>query len=469
MLRTIGYFKTSNTAPFDFFGSVVALSADAQTLAIGAPGEDSGSGQINGDQSDKSQANAGAVYVFVRDDDVWRQQAYIKASNPEAGDGFGTFLVLSADGNTLAVGAPGEDSGAAGVNGSQTDDCEGPLPHGNCHLESGAVYVFARSGQNWAQQAYLKSNNPFGSGFGLSIALSGDGNTLAAGSETSGSLGGAVHTFGRNNGVWTQFLDVARVNVGLGDGFGASLAMSEDGQTLVVGAPSDSSAVPGISLNDVVNDCVSTTPINCAFRSGAVLLFDRTSTIGWTQRAVVKASSPLAGGLFGRALSLSADGSTLAATSDESTGAVQVFANVRIFSRTSSGWQSQAAIGSPYPRDFDNFGASLALSANGDTLVIGAPSEDSGAVGVNGDQLDNSVPDAGAVYVAVRSSNVWELKSYLKTTFPQIGVLFGSSVAVSATAETVAAGAVADNSSAIGVGGNQFDISALHSGAAYLF
>jgi ABC-type Fe2+-enterobactin transport system substrate-binding protein len=123
------YVKASNTETGDQFGDSVALDGD--TLAVGAPGEASGATGINGNQDNNSGVISGAVYVLVRDGGVWSQQAYVKASNTEAGDGFGWSVAL--DGNTLAVGAPGEASSATGINGTQTD---------NSAVISGAVYVY---------------------------------------------------------------------------------------------------------------------------------------------------------------------------------------------------------------------------------------------------------------------------------------------------------------------------------------
>src|SRR5699024_5968785 len=102
------------------FGASVALSRDGNTLAVGAYGEDSKATGIDGDQGDDSASSAGAVYVFVRDEGgTWTQEAYIKASNPDAHDRFGTSVALSRDGNTLAVGAKGEASSATGIGGNQ--------------------------------------------------------------------------------------------------------------------------------------------------------------------------------------------------------------------------------------------------------------------------------------------------------------------------------------------------------------
>jgi hypothetical protein len=96
---------------------------------------------------------------------------------------FGTSVALSGDGNTLAVGAVLEDSSATGIGGNQADDSV---------FEPGAVYVFARSADAWSQQAYVKASNTGANDkFGTSVALSGDGNTLAVGAyyEESSATG----------------------------------------------------------------------------------------------------------------------------------------------------------------------------------------------------------------------------------------------------------------------------------------
>src|SRR6266853_1123393 len=142
------YIKASNPCQSCRFGHVVSLSQDGSTLAVSAHFEPSAAKGINGNQNDKSIPQAGAVYVFTRtgttpSQQTWSQQAYVKASNtgeagvgnqPGKGDQFGFSIGLSADGNTLAVGAISEDSGAKGINGDQND---------NSKQSSGAVYIFA--------------------------------------------------------------------------------------------------------------------------------------------------------------------------------------------------------------------------------------------------------------------------------------------------------------------------------------
>ena len=153
------YLKASNTDANDLFGFSVAISGD--TVVVGAGSEASNANGVNGNQDDNSATDAGAAYVFVRNGTTWSQQAYLKASNSDAGDFFGSPVVVSGD--TVVVGAGSEDSNANGVNGNQTD---------NSATDAGAAYVFVRNGTTWSQQAYLKaSNTDAGDAFGFGGGL----------------------------------------------------------------------------------------------------------------------------------------------------------------------------------------------------------------------------------------------------------------------------------------------------------
>ena len=153
-LKQTAYIKASNTHANDHFGNGgtleghgLAISGDGNTMAVGAPYESSAAKGINGNQNDTSLYASGAVYIFTRVNNAWTQQAYIKASNPGQSYRFGHFVVLSQDGNTLAVSSFYEASAAKGIDGDQTDKS---IP------QAGAVYVFTRSGATWSQQSYIK-------------------------------------------------------------------------------------------------------------------------------------------------------------------------------------------------------------------------------------------------------------------------------------------------------------------------
>jgi hypothetical protein len=169
-----------STEAGDRLGESLALSANGNTLIVGAPLEDSAATGVNGDQQSNASPSSGAVYVFVRAGSSWSQEAFLKASNTDPGDNFGFSVAVSADGNTLAAGAPLEDSGTTRVNGAEK---------ANNAIDAGAAYVFARTGSTWSQQAYIKApNTDPGDWLGYALALSGDGNTLAVGAPLEDSV-----------------------------------------------------------------------------------------------------------------------------------------------------------------------------------------------------------------------------------------------------------------------------------------
>ncbi len=113
----------------------------------------------------------------------------------------------------------------------------------------------------------------------------------------------------------------------------------------------------------------------------------------------------------------------------------------------------------------DSFGISVALS--GDTLAVGAQSEDSAATGIGGDQTNNSVSASRAVYLFTRSGQTWSQQAYVKASNPRLGDLFGISVALSG--DTLAVGGQNEDGAATGIGGDHTDNSASNSGAVYVF
>ncbi|MCX6879168.1 MAG: lectin-like protein [Verrucomicrobia bacterium] len=328
------YLKASNTEASqygDLFGSSVAVSGD--TVVVGAEGESSSATGVNGDQSDNSATYSGAAYVFVRDGAGWSQQAYLKASSPDADDCFGFSVAVSGD--TVVVGVNCEDSNATGVNGNPDD---------NSGYDSGAAYVFVPNGTTWSEQAYLKASNTGSSDlFGWSVAVSGDTVVVGAKYEDSNATGvngnqadnsasgsGAAYVFVRNGTTWSQQAYLKASNTGVDDWFGYSVAVS--GDTVVIGAISEDSNSTGANGNQTNNS---------ASFSGAAYVFVRNGST-WSQQHYLKASNAEAG---------------------------------------------------------DSFGA---VAVSGDTVVIGSGSEDSNATGVNGNQADNSASNSGAAYVFLR-------------------------------------------------------------------
>jgi hypothetical protein len=402
------YIKASNPGDGANFGSSVALSRDGNTLAVAAYYESSNATGINGNQADRSIPEAGAVYVFNRAGSTWSQQAYIKASNTgnaaqgdnfAEGDQFGYSISLSDDGNTLAVGAIGEDSNATGIDGDQADNSAG---------QSGAAYVFVRNGAAWAQQAYVKSTmtrpNVL---FGYSVAVSENGSTFAVAEYDADRGKGALYVLVRTGTTWSHQARIQADNAENGDSLGYSMAISDDGNTIAAGAADEDCLIPGINPAG----CDKDQPMDNS--SGAAYVFVRTGTT-WTQQAFIKSSNPARQDWFGVRIAISGDGNTVAVGAPNEDSASKGINGkqddntapeagaVYYFTRTGTTWVQNAYVKASNARAGDEFGTSLALSGDGRTLLVGARGEDSGAKGLNGNQADSSVRDAGAGYLFVR-------------------------------------------------------------------
>jgi YD repeat-containing protein len=338
-------------------GSGVALSSDGNTALIGASGH-------NGD--------IGAVWVFTRSGTTWTEQAMLTGGG-EVGEGnFGSSAALSSDGSTALIGGSGDNGGV------------------------GAVWVFTRSGSTWTQQGSKLTGGgevgkaQVGNGvFGGSITLSSDGNTALIGGPGDADGIGAVWVFTRSGPTWTQQGEKLTGGGEAGRGsFGASVKLSSDGSTALIGAPGNA-------------------PDEC--RIGAVWVFTRSGST-WTQQAELASRGPCnpQGGpdnrsSFGWSVALSSDGNTaLIGEVKESYGSPEDY----VFTRSGSTWSMQAAFGTFY-------GNSVALSSDGNKALISRRGE--------------------SALVFTRSGSAWTREGS-----PLEG--FGRSVALSADGDTALIG-----------------------------
>ncbi|MDH5376811.1 MAG: FG-GAP repeat protein [Gammaproteobacteria bacterium] len=388
------YVKALNADAGDLFGYSVALEGD--TLVVGVPSEQGDASSTAKNPNNNipiTDFSAGAVYVFTRSNGVWSLQAYLKASNADADDGFGWSVALSGD--ALVVGALLEDGDASSTAAIPNDNAPG----------AGAVYVFTRTGTSWSQQAYLKASNAGElDGFGRSMALSGD--TLAVGASNedgdassttetpndNASGAGAVYVFTGSGANWTQQAYLKAGNAGASDRFGASVALS--GDTLAVGASREAGDANSTAAN----------PNDNASAAGAVYVFTG-SGANWTQQAYLKASNAGGGDGFGQSVALSGDTLAVGASNedgDENSTAANPNDNASsagaayLFTRSGANWSQQAYLKASNVGADDTFGTSVALS--GDTLAVGADFEDGDENSTAANPNDNA-SGAGAVYV----------------------------------------------------------------------
>ena len=281
----------------------------------------------------------------------------------------GMSVALSANGNTAIVGGPGP-------NNADRDRSPSVGP-------AGAAWVFTRSGGVWTQQGnkLVGTTSEYGGGLwsqGASVALSADGNTAIVGGPSDNSATGAAWVFARSGGVWTQqgkLVGTGAHRAGeppLPLGQGMSVALSADGNTAIVGG----------------------------WRAEAAWVFTRGGGV-WTQQGNKLVGTGAVGSARqGMSVALSADGNTaiVGGWADNSkAGAVWVF------TRRGGVWTQQGkklvgtdAVGSAYQ------GMSVALSADGNTAIVGGPGDS---------PWDRSVPfglgAAGAAWVFTRSGGDW--------------------------------------------------------------
>ena len=252
-------------------GFSVALSADGNTALIGAP-----------DDEGAEEKFYGAAWVFTRSGTTWSEQQKLVATGASTASQQGHSVALSAEGNTALVGAEDKEAGVGaawvftreagkwtqqggklvGKHGAEISSqgwsvalsgdgktalIGGPKAEGEKgEHEVGSVWVFSRSGSSWTEQAKLPVGTGAGekTGQGEAVALSGNGNTaLVGGSGYDGDLG-AAWVYTRSGEAWTeQGGPLLGEDATTDAAQGSSVALSEDGNTALVGGYHDDISV----------------------------------------------------------------------------------------------------------------------------------------------------------------------------------------------------------------------------------
>lgn len=379
------YVKASNAKVDARFGTAVALSVDGKVLAVTAIGENS-CADGNNKPDATGCADAGALYLFAEGDAGWTQEAYIKAINSEAGDGFGFSVAVSADGKAVAVGAPLERGCLSGRYATDDNGCSA----------TGMAYVYRKSEESGAWPLELRVRHPRVRGaerFGESVALSANGKVLAVGSPGDRSCAagaasfatgddcfasGAAFIYRRSLGSWGDYAGIKTNSPESNDQFGASLSLSYDGAVLGVGAPYESSCGEGINPADT-GSCVG---------NGAAFVF-RYSGVFWAQEVLLKSSKSHLFQYLGGTVMLSADGTRLLAGDDEEAHA---------FTTSDAVWSERGRIAPTIEVNTALSGRRFAMSASANTVAIGIVTERSCSTGVDS-VANTSCPEAGAVFV----------------------------------------------------------------------
>ena len=381
----------------DYLGVSVAISDDGNTAIAGAYGE----------------GGTGAAYIFTRSGTTWTEQAKIQASDKQQNDYFGVSVAISDDGNTAIVGAPYEDPGDT--------------------TDAGAAYIFTRSNSNWTQQQKIQASDKYGNdNFGESVDISGDGNTAIVGAQyqDQGTTDvGAAYIFTRSGTNWTQQQKIQASDKQQYDRFGISVAISENGNTAIVGAAHEDTG---------------------GAAAGAAYIFTRSNS-NWTQQQKILASDKQQYDLFGYSVDISSDGNTAIVGTvgeDGNTGTVYDAGAAYIFTRSGTNWSEQQKIQASDKQNYDEFGFSVSISGDGNTAIVGAH---------GGDGDTGSMWETGAAYIFTRSNSNWSQKEKIQASDKQESDRFGRSVAISKNGNTAIVGAYFE------------DTGASNAGAVYVF
>ena len=354
-------------------GYSVALSADGNTGIVGGP-------------YDNPAGAEGAAWIYARANGVWTQQGNKLVPVGEVGPGnAGWSVALSADGNTALVGVPND----------------------NAQQFAGAAWVFTRSNGAWTQQQKLVGRVTMGGAHqGIAVALSADGQTAMVGGPGDNSGAGAVWVFTLKNNTWTEQQKLTALDPAGFANFGYTIALSGDGSTAIVGGPTDAS----FSANSA---------------NGAAWIFTQTNNVWKQQGGKLVGKSPVPA-FQGLAVAISTDGNTAVIGGPAGGGA-------SVFTRINTSWLQQAGplAGSAATTQTGD-GQGVALSGDGNTLVVGAP-------GTN---------DA---WVFTRANGMWTRRQELVTSPPPDptsglpATWFGYATAISSDAGTLIVGGPRDS------------------------
>lgn len=349
--------KYGDTASSDFAG-VVSASGAGEVILVCSPW---------------SQSGKGAAYIYSMVSGSWLQTKEFKATVGNTSDGFGKSGKVSADGNTIVIGAPGTDA------------------------NDGAVYVFTKTNGVWSEAVKIASPSPASvEAFGGSVSISSDGNTIVVGADyASGELSatGAAYVFTRADGVWTQKTKLCPSDLAHNDLFGHSVALSSNGTVIVVGAPYQA---------------------NTQSFSGSAYIYELISGT-WTLRTKITPEPEVESGMFGYRVAISEDGSVIAVTR---LGVISSGGAVYFFQRSGNIWFQDQILQPTDTEASDTFGSSVDLSATGTKCVVGCTTRNN---------------NQGKAYVLDKAAD-WTFGQTITEPFASINNKFSRATAISANA-----------------------------------
>ena len=432
------------------FGVAMDMSDDGKMMVVSAKGED-------GDR--------GGVYVYSMGDNGWELNAALQPPVADPGDEYGRDVAISADGTEIIVGSPGEDSSQASV------------PTMNDITNIGIAYVYWYGATGWTLVEKLKPFTAGGHSFGRSVDMTDDGMAVVVGAPQTDGYEGSVTYYEFTSGAGYQHRHTITDSLAqAGDRFGMSVAISGDGSTLAVGEPFDGNYNTGVGASKTPKN---SPPITATISSGAVFVYGYDEGAKrFNEQSYIKAETVRNDHYFGWSVDLSDDGNLLAVgaygdnimktgISDPSnvTVTASTVGAVYTYRRASSVWSYENYIKASNASGDYAFGNKVKLSDDGSRLLVGSSREDGGDGGLRADQTSTSEDRAGAAYLFINDGTEWSQEAYIKSPNIESGDVFGGSLAMSANAETIAIGAYHENGDGTDLSNND----TVDSGAVYLY
>jgi len=325
----------SDAQDSDLYGASVAISSDGLVLAVGSNYEDT------------AGTDAGKVYTYKRAtvNDVWTEVNQLTASDAQDSDLYGVSVAISNDGLVLVVGAYTEDT--AGTN-------------------AGKVYTYKRAtiDDTWTEVNQLTASDAQDNdNFGSSVSMSNNGLVMAVGAygeDTAVNLAGKVYTYKRAtiDDTWVEVNQLTASDAQDSDEFGKSVALSNNGLVLTVGAYYEDTA---------------------GTNAGKVYTYKRpTVNDVWTEVNQLTASNAGAGDYFGSSTALSGDGLVLVVGANGEDDASGDAGKVYTYKRATidDAWVEVNQLTASDAQDSDYFGVSVSINADGAILVVGAKNKD---------------------------------------------------------------------------------------------
>lgn len=377
--------QAANAASGSVFATSVAMSSDgAYALAV-APLEDT------------AASNAGSLYAFTRTDCAWAQQQMMQTSDAAANDQMtlSSFGTLAYPAYTIAI----SDDGTRAVVGVSKDN-----------TQDGAAYVFARSGTTWSQEQKLAGAVGAGDNFGYAVAMNGAGDYIAVTAPrkaaTGGGDAGTIEIYTRSGSTWSHQASVSLVTGGSIDSLGTSVALSGDATTLAAGrligggsaavevftrsgstwshqsgiAPSDTTGRSAFGNSVALSTDGNTLVVGSAVHDttvgtqrGAAYVYTRSGAT-WTQQ--VKLYDTAGGSLdyYGASVAISGDGSVVLVGAPDADNAGSQSGAVFVYEGHGTWALTHTLLGSDTTGS-DHIGHTVAVSRDGDWIIAGAPTD----------------------------------------------------------------------------------------------